>query len=364
MDKHPPDFTEELVDAQIDWLLADQSLPQTDSPNKRIVDDLQHIYQDDERSLHKVWLRLGLEESQQSMEHPGDKYPEDTLDGTHKMQRSASARPSTERHRPMQQVQKRSLVHTFSLMAAVCTLVLIIGSFLLVFNLIHQNLGPNTATNVTTQNIYASDNTSVFMLNTQTHQTIWKKPFTNVAKIIREGQVLYIMQGNLGRGEPNTVLKLDARNGQTLWTHPFPTRQGHGDVFLTDMLLLNGRLYISSYSRNDNPVLDNPVPISILNATNGNQVTTIPGEKDVWNMTLNSDVLATSSSAGIRVSDIAEGRQLWQKSLKSSSSFAASSMQLVNGLLYVVVTANDGEGDTTTSTIRAYKISNGQQVWQ
>ncbi|HEY4388692.1 MAG TPA: hypothetical protein VGN34_29935, partial [Ktedonobacteraceae bacterium] len=134
MDKHTPKFIPDLVDNQLDQLLA-RRLPA--SPDEQMVSDLQHMYQSDERSLMKVWQRLGLENEQ----------PE-TLSAAFTAPQPASAKMlNLERNRHMRETRKNPLARTLTLITAACVAALIVGGMLVLSNLAHQGQkGQHTGT--------------------------------------------------------------------------------------------------------------------------------------------------------------------------------------------------------------------------
>lgn len=360
MDNHTPKFTPELVDAQVDWLLAPH-LPA--SQHAQIIDDLQHMYQDDERSLSKVWQRLELENQQtQSMEE----LPEMAGKGALRPQPSSAKVLNLERNRSMRQVRKRPLTRVFSLIAAACIAALIVGSMLFVLNLIHKNQSV-TASN-TSQSLYASDFTSVFKLDPQTHQTLWRQTLKGVTTILPAGKDVYILQSSMQTGTTNAVLELDASSGKTLWTYTFPAQQQNTRAFARGMVLAQDRLYVGwqtvSEDTSRNGASASTAQIYVLKASDGSQLLTYPTVEAVWNMAAGAGVLAVSADGSLQVYDLTSGKALWHKVFPASTNAPVLSLRITNGLIYAVVSAIDAKSNANLSSILVYRATTGEQIWQ
>ncbi len=361
MDTNRPEFTPEQVDAQIDWLLAHQP---SAFPNEQIIDDLQQMYQGDERSLKKVWQHLGLEDHL-----PVSMGRKQEMLGTMRAtQPPASTKViDMKRKRPMRQAHKHSLNRTISLIAAACFAALIVGSMLFIANLAQQNKNQTGAPAAhLPQGIYASDENNVFRLDPQTHQALWQKALKDVAKIIPSGNVVYILQSNLHNpvtGGTYAVLELDASSGKTLWTHAFAA-SGHGQIaFARDMVLTQDRLYIGWQTLSGNDAISG-AQIRVLKASDGSQLAVYPVTDGVWNMAAGAGVLAVSADGSLQVYDATTNKLLWHVSFHASTNVPVISLKIDSGLIYAVTIAINGESGPNLSSIRAYKATTGEQVWQ
>lgn len=360
MDNHTPEFTPELVDAQVDRLLAHQ-LPA--SQHAQIIDDLQHMYQDDERSLRKVWQRLELENQQtQSME----KLPERAGREALRPQPTSAKVLNLERNRPMRQASKRPLTRVFSLIAAACIAVLIVGSMLFILNLVHKNQPP-TASN-TSQSLYASDSTSVFKLDPQTHQILWQQTLEGVTTILPSGNVVYILQSSMQTGATNAVLELDASSGKTLWAYTFPAQQQNNKAFARGMVLAQDRLYVGWQTLSEDTARNggaaSTAQIYVLKASDGSKLLTYPTAAAVWNMAAGAGVLAVSADGSLQVYGLTSGKALWHKVFPASTNAPVVSLHIANGLIYAVVIAIDAKSNTNLSSILVYRVATGEQIWR
>ncbi len=268
------------------------------------------------------------------------------------------------------QSAQRTPARVFALLAAVCVAVLLVGSLLFVLRLAHQSQGQNPPQTGSggPQGIYASDSTSVFKLDPQTHQALWQREIKSASKIISAGKTVYVLQSAMDAGNTtNVVLELDASNGQTLWTHVFPPPTHNNQQFVRDMLLAQGRLYVGwqRYVNSGDPGKGRQgmAQIYVFNASNGSQITSYTVTSSLWLMNAGNGVLAASVESGLRVYDLATGKQLWTKTFLASTTAPVLSLTIVNGLVYAVVVADNGRSPDT-STIRVYRASSGEQVWQ
>jgi outer membrane protein assembly factor BamB len=363
MDQQTPKFTPELVDEQLDQLLARRS--PTDR-NEQIVADLSQMYQGDQRSLAKVWQRLGIENEQ----------PE-TLSTAITTPQPASAQIlDLERNRPMRQSRKHSLTRTFSLLAAACIVALIVGSLLFVFNLIHQNQGSHIAASNTPQanlpqGIYTNTSSHLFRLDIRTHQALWQQAIKDVGQIIPAGNMVYVLQ------ETDSVMALDANSGKVLWKYSFPIAKAeqnagklHVNFQVSNLALSQSRLYVSWETWADpNQVnssqktvqLTNVVKtLYVLNASNGNQQAAYPnifGSE----LAVGNGVIAMDNEQGLQAYDATNGKLLWHVALTGDA--PVRNLNMVNNLIYATIsnTTQDiaGQGQ---SYLTSYNTS-GKQIW-
>jgi outer membrane protein assembly factor BamB len=364
MDNQTPEFTSELVDAQVDRLLA---RPFPFSQNTHIVDDLQKMYQGDEQSLRNVWQRLGLENQQQSSVKK-----QLQMFGTIDISQPPTGPTvfNLERRPPLRQTSKRSLTRVFSLLAAACVAALIVGSMLFIANQAHQDTLPATIPSQTPQAVYGSNYTSIFKLDAQTHQVLWQQPLKGVLKIVSSGKVVYILQSTERGGITNAVLELSASSGKTLWIYTFPAQKqntGPGSGFISDMVLAQDRLYIGWQT--EGALLpqggeSSTAQIFVLKTSDGSKLMAYAATDDVWNIAAGAGVLAVSAAGSLQVYDLTTGIARWHIPFPSNTNAPASSLQIVNGLIYAVVLANNAETSQTQSSIRVYKATTGVQVWQ
>lgn len=360
MDNHTPEFTPELVDAQVDRLLARQ-LPA--SQHAQIVDDLQQMYQDDERSLRKVWHLLELENQQTSSM---EKLPEMVERVSLRPQPTSAKVLNLERNRPMRQASKRPLTRVFSLIAAACIAALIVGSMLFILHLVHKNQAI-TASN-TSQSLYASDSTGVFKLDPQTHQTLWRETLKGVTTILPAGKGVYILQSSMQTGVTDAVLELDASSGKTLWAYTFPSQQQNTKAFARGMVLAQDRLYVGwqtlSEDTTRNGGTSSTAQIYVLKASDGSKLLTYPTAASVWSMEAGAGVLAMSADGSLQVYDLTSGKALWHKSFPASTNAPVVSLRIANGLIYAVVIAIDAKSNANLSSILVYRATTGEQIWQ
>ncbi|HEY0756907.1 MAG TPA: PQQ-binding-like beta-propeller repeat protein [Ktedonobacteraceae bacterium] len=356
MDKHMPKFIPNLVDNQLDQLLA-RRLPA--SPNEQIVSDLHQMYQGDERSLMKVWQRLGLENEQ----------PE-KLSATFAAPQPASAKIlNLERNRHMHETRKNPLVRTLSLLAAACVAALIVGSMLVVSNLAHQSqqhthttgLGSNGhQTSSLPQGIYVSNIKGLTRVNSQTHQAFWQQSLADIGKIVPAGNVVYVLQSNQSTNGTNAVVALNANTGKILWTHAFSSTQGESNT--TDMVLAQNQLYVGWQvwlAANKSKAY-----VSVLNTSDGKQHAVYSTTSATWTLAVSDGILAVSADTGLQVYDPTSGKSLWHVTIKGPTNSPVISLRIVNNLVYILVSTNNDTVGEGQSYIAAYKVDGGALVWK
>jgi outer membrane protein assembly factor BamB len=368
MDKQEPTFIPELVDDQLDQLLAHRT-PST--RNEQMVADLSQMYQDDEHSLRKVWQRLDLEyEQPASMEQQSEMLPASFAPSS-----SANARRPDRRY-PPHQAQRRPFPRALSLLAAACVTGLLVASILVLSSLARQNQGSQVGTQPPLPpGVYTSDANHVVKISAQTHQPVWRQTLKAVTQILPAGNVVYVLQSCPTYTCVNGVVELDANSGNVLWTYrlPVPQLDGHdGDIATSNLVLAQGRLYIgqevTEIIRNEAPI-DAMNQIHVLNASDGSQQAAYPnisGES----LVVYNDVLAVSHRSGLYAYDATNGRSLWHVPLPSFLSKPKSppigpvgELSIVNKQIYAVFSSNDGAVGQGQDIIMAYAL-NGEQVWQ
>lgn len=341
MDKnnHSP-FTPEQIDTQINQL-ADRA---STLPETVLVDDLLHMYLDDERSLENVWQRLGLQGDVPTRvkrsSAPLYLVPSETqlpADGGIPDIMSARTR----------QTGRHSISHALSLVAAILVAALIVGSMLVVFTLARQSTQTVSSPSPTT-GIYLASWDTMYKLDTQTRHVIWQRTLKTVVKIIPAGNTVYLLQGDVDTAGESAVLALDVKSGKTLW-------QRHFTLQTSDLALFQNLLYVSVENVNAPIGAKDAGQIYVLNAQNGSLHKLYPPIDSAWSLVVSDGVLGVNTDSGLRVYDAASGKQLWQAAINAPSRPRLGGMSIVDGLLYASVGG---------SYITAYKARTGQHVWQ
>jgi outer membrane protein assembly factor BamB len=357
MDQDNKPFTPELIDTQIDQLA---NLAPTSS-SASLIDDLRHMYQDDERSLENVWRRLGLESD---VPTHIERLPATLHIVTPEEQPPAN--PGISTSGSISQIHRASRLfspRTLSLVAAVLIATLVVGSMLVVLNLVHQSaktVSPVSSSESTDTvssafssdtEIYLSNEQDLFKLDTQTRQVLWKQALKDAVKIIPAGNAVYILQGNVSVAGLSNVVALDAKSGKTLWKRDFTLQT-------SDLVLSQNLLYVSV----ENWPAKLPVgtkdagQIYVLNTKDGSIHASYPPIDSVWSLAIGNGVLGLSTDGGLRAYDAVSGKQLWQATINEASSRPkVTAMSIVDGLLYASVGGN---------YIAAYKAQTGEKIWQ
>lgn len=367
MDKNDRMFTSKQVDEQIDQLLGEQPSPLSE---QALINDLQRMYQDDERSLEKVWQRLGLESG---LRTGAERQPETLRPVQLATQSSARKRKHTlGRKHQMHQESQSSIARNLSLIAATLIAALIVGSMLWVFNLSHHNTGPAshrtiqqrpTAKPDLAPGLYISDQDSLFRLDPQTRRVLWQLPLKMIIKIVPAGKVVYVL---LSRGVhllstvPNAVYAIDANTGSIRWTHTFAAPQL--DTRAMDMLLAEDRLYISidAFSMTDS----DSGQIYVLNALDGKQLGVYANFRYIGVIAIGDGILGVGADNSLRAYDTISGKLLWHVFIKAPTNSPVNFVRVVNGLVYAVISTNNDEVGEGQSYIIAYKARTSEQVWK
>ena len=372
MDEQELKFTPELVDDQLDQLLAHRT-PSTQ--NERMVAYLSQMYQDDEHSLSKVWQRLGLVEPEQPA----------SVERQPKMLRtsftpppSAHARlPGSERMHPLHCAQRRPLNRAFSLLVAACAIVMLVASMFAISFLVRQNQGSQVSVprQPLPPGIYTSDANHVVKVSAQNHRIMWQQTLKDATQILPAGNVVYVLQSCATYTCTNGVVELDANSGNVLWTYhlPVPKLDGNdGDISTTNLVLSQGRLYVGQGVAE---IIRNKAPITAINqiyvlkASDGSQQAAYPnivGES----LAVDDNVLVVNARPGLQAYDATNGKPLWHVTLPGAVAggpqipiVPALHLSIVNKLIYAVITTSAGAINQGHDIIAAYNLS-GERVWQ
>lgn len=377
MDKDTQNFTPELVDAQIDQLLASPSLT---TPDECIVDDLRQMFQDNERSLKRVWERLSLESdlAASGEQQPGTSRAEQFVE-----KQSTSAEVlAFEKDRHMSQSRKTPFRRALSLIAAACVAALIVGSMLFITNLAHQSQKPAPAahgktrqqTNTLPPGVYIGSVSSIYRLDVQSHQVLWQHQLTNITKVVSSGNIIYALlstspqidgSGEYSSARISSVTALDANSGKVLWVHAFPG-SSKTTVVATDLVLSQNRLYvglaIEPTSTTGSGLSSGEV--DVLDAAHGKQQAVYAASSGVIELAIGDGVLVIScEDTGVMVYDLANSRTpLWQHQ-RNQPNLLVFALNIVNNQLYAITSDNNDTVGEGQSFIASYNIQTGALVW-
>lgn len=367
MDKNNDMFSSKRIDEQIDQLLSEQSSP---LPDRFLLNDLQCMYQEDERSLEKVWQRL---ESGSDLQVSAERRPETLRPVQFATQSPGRAsRHTLGRSKQMHQESQSSIARNLSLIAATLIAALIVSSMLWVFNLSHHNTNTSARKNLNRQQvaqpnltpgIYVSNKDGLFRLESQTRKVFWQLPLQNVIKIIPAGNLVYVLQGPIPdvSSVPNAVQAIDANTGKIRWTYTFHTFAAQQrDNRAMDMLLAEDRLYISINAFG----ITNLGRIYVLNALDGRQLGVYTNFQYIGVMAIEDGILGVGADNSLQVYDTISGKLLWHVSIKAPTNSPVRSMHFADDLIYAVISTNDEEIGEGQSYIIAYKARTGEQVWK
>jgi hypothetical protein len=224
-------FTPEQIDTQI----AQLTNGALDSLETALVDDLQQMYQDDERSLEHVWQRLRLPDDLRTRMGSSS-----TLLHLVPSEAQLPAHAGISERGRSRQMHRHAISHALSLVAAVLVAALIVGSTLIALSPARQSTWAPSFHASSTE-IYLSNGDRVLKLDTQTRQVIWQQVLKNVVKILPAGNTVYLLQGNIATAGFSSVLALDGKSGKMLWKHDFSLKTS--DMALSKSALCERRRY-------------------------------------------------------------------------------------------------------------------------
>ncbi len=173
---HEDFYTPERIDEQIDALLQGHSLPARD---QRMADDLRAILEQENenaRSLQKVFQKLLLDADVQPAENliaPTNRQPR----GESVVTQSGTYAQGTRKAQPQ--------VRAWSTLAAILLLAILVGSMLLILNIVRQHPGTSHVAPTPTEGqiIYASGHLSL------SSPAVWSPDGTRIAAVINKTTV-------------------------------------------------------------------------------------------------------------------------------------------------------------------------------
>jgi len=352
------------------------------------------MYQDDERSLEKVWQRLGLESSPQVNAERQQAALRPVQVETQSLARAR--RRILGRNSQMRQEAQSSNTRNLSLIAATLVAALIVGSMLWVFNLSHYNTGPASYRNIQQRptakpdlppGLYISDKDSLFRLDPQTRKVLWQLSLKIVIKIVPVGNIVYVLQSRGAYASstvPNTVYAIDANTGSIRWSHTFTDHQLDPgtetlttDLVFSDGLLYDGLLYVSIQTLGTS-IATYTARVYVLNALDGKQ---LGAHKQLWSRDVHGGVQQTpivSNGAVYIATDGGEnlggenfpahvvaltagkGDILWQQQLDGS---ITDNLCVSHGVVYV---SSDSALTSATAVSGTYALNaqNGSKLWK
>jgi outer membrane protein assembly factor BamB len=220
-------FTPAEVDQQIEHYLSSQPITSEEQAAQRALQQLQRIYQTQNDlhapSLERVWQRVQAANIQ-----------EDAHDPTLSMQQDNTLQGNPIIPSVRSRKKRRHSYPLLAQLAAVFCLILIVGSFVLVTTLLHR--AQPTSTILTGESgLYALQNQTIYRLNKQTHQILWKYALTDQEVVASNNAVLYgvaqlpfVMHGILYVETNRSITShieqylyaINAANGAVLWKQP------------------------------------------------------------------------------------------------------------------------------------------------
>lgn len=227
-------FTPAEVDQQIERHLSEPGETPEEQTTARELRHLQRVYQVRQDlhapSLERVWQRVLASETLESAEGQHDasiNAPERAGEREEGQQAGAILSTNASGRR------RRYARPLFAQLAAILCIILIVGSFVLVSNLSHSPQ-PTLSTGQSGNGLYAHLDNTIYRLDSQTHQILWKHAFANNETILDgtmsqdegerplvENGILYVETQIMGQSSSQQYLSaLRTSNGILLWRLP------------------------------------------------------------------------------------------------------------------------------------------------
>lgn len=373
MDKNDHQFIPETVDEQVDQLLLGQ---RDNSPEGHMVNDLQHLYQDDAHSLDRVWQRLETDApGNQEHTQPGAKRRSQPLPAISSLsERSAEGAKilAFKGSRRMRASQGGNISRHLSLIAAAFVATLIVGSMLWVFGAARPS-STITSTNNTnrtkvlatpvplarTSDIYALGNKGLFRLDPKVRKVLWRvnDPQNDYIRVLPVSNKVYVLTAGKFSARPAAVSAFDAISGEQLWSHALGSNH-----IASDMLISGNKIYVSQLITVGGNY-KNTSELAVLNLTDGSPVATyhIPGEAN--RLGADDNMLYVGTDRDLQALDPTNGAQRWEVPFKAKNNLFFRSLQSLNGVLYASISDSSEVGSQSAAYVAAYKASSGKQIW-
>lgn len=395
-------FMPEMVDEQIEHYLSQQVDPNR-TPERQTVQELQQHYappiHDDqqEQALSRVWRHLVQQDaslpalsSARSEEHT---LPLPVIRANQQERRTAPSAPLLHVHRrPKRAFLGRALVAVL--------IILLVGSFLAVFQQLRQLPGRSTAsatpkvpgrptatatispTSLEQASIYAMVNHTLYRLNPVTHTPLWQFQMpvpTDVENISEWRQVVQGVYYTLGPGSDGYYLyAINTADGSLRWKLKVPYAEADQGVAGYGPLIANGVLYLSIAS-----MAHGYSDVSALDISNGNvlwqqryegtgiMIRDDPASDMTAGLVLQaatSEILygttytGTVNSAQVTIFALKAktGQELWRKSRPSAATPEYGYSQVVDGVLCMTEAFTDG---SQPHYVYGYDAATGSLEW-
>jgi outer membrane protein assembly factor BamB len=315
-------FKPETVDDQIEHY-ASESYEQDALFDEQLVQTLQHIYQppaisaEDRASLTRVKQRIASKQTAL--------YPPST--------------PATEHVLPIQRTIKTAgqgtqqrepslFKRTFSLLAAVLIVGLVVGSWAVVTHLAKQpgQAANNNSLDGPQQNVYFGRNHVIYKLDGRTGNIIWQTQLDPRAQELTGGMHVHVFNGAVYIIMSRDIYTLDARTGKARWH----TRRIDGYSYTYDTVA-DGRIYLYGFGANEPGGT-----FSAVNTQNGAELwhnTTFHTNRGEWFSVVHGTLYVLSDREDFYAFDTATGAERWHFSSTHRPSFYNAPV-VENGIVY------------------------------
>ncbi len=248
----------------------------------------------------------------------------------------------------MPRSRRRTLSRNLSLLVACAVLVLVVGSFLALIQMIqHSNtahpqtptIRPTVLTRPSSPGIYVAMQSYLYKLDKNGKTKLWEHAIKGLGStIVVTNNVVYADSSSSQNG--NDAYAFRATDGKLLWQHRIATHSQHGTnapATLTGLAADSQNVYVAS----------DEVNIYALNASNGTLRWMYPTHSTSTNgysssVTVANDVLYACVSNHFYALNTATGRLSWSHSGNSDETFLAP--LIVNGTVYVTSATNPPSG--------------------
>ena len=344
--KHDERFTPENVEEQID--LFTFSPNEGSSPSAQVVQQLHEHYEEDKRSVERMWKSV----AQYAVEHNIELQPDADQPGP-------SHEVSEEKLLPVKSESlpnKRERPSWLALIAATLCVVVLVGSLSLVLQRVRSShTGPQTSHQGSAQHpseeishgLYLFGKGAVEKIDLQTHKPVWQTPISSTSStdlpptwFSAIGDAVYLcLTGQL--------YAVDANDGHIRWK-----KQGSSVV---PLYMDDGLLYV------EDSIFTQSRTLYALNPANGQIKASYKAPATGWDVgDVVNGIVYYVSGTGLFAVRLSDETQVWHQQIASNQS--VDDLQVKNGMVYATVTTM--QAGETTGLIMAFDARTGAKKWE
>ncbi len=345
MDRKDKHFTPEAVDEQIDRQGQDSQLPALSS-DTQLLQELQHLYKEDESRLAHIWQRF----TQQAQSR--ENYNRQPIEIGPYQQRKL---------RQQQQyvalsASRRTRAQRLGLLLAQLVAVIVIASVLAIPALIRYqatSLHPVRQTALTDHDLYMSNDQGVMRVDASTGQVRWMFPIPDYALGLPN---LPVMGNGIVYAESqDSIYAIDEVTGLLRWSHTFQSQISPYPSSKARLVLAGNAIYVSVVF----------MEVDKLDATNGKFLHKYkPGlNTNIKSISIENNTLYAFGIFDMCALRLTDGALLWYRPVNQ----ALGIPHLVHGVIYTVTSSDVNwpyVNQKSISYVQAFDATTGSTRWQ